>query len=88
MQTGTQCITSSAHIVCAILLKCLSLLPCLSYCQTEKKNDLHLERKSSRGRDGRGINYTTLKKALNEIAAGAKGAAYSTNSCQLHNEHC
>lgn len=28
------------------------------------------------------------KKALNEGAAGAKGAAYSTNSCQLHNEHC
>lgn len=36
-----------------------------------------------------GINYSLLKKkALNKGAAGAKGAAYSTNSCQPHNEHC
>lgn len=26
------------------------------------------------------------RKALNERASGAKGAAYSTNSCQPHNE--
>lgn len=49
--------------MCAILLKCYSMLPCLSYCQKEK-NDLHLERKSFRGRDGGGINYSPLKKKL------------------------
>lgn len=30
----------------------------------------------------------TEKKALNEGAAEAKGSAYSTNSCHLHNEPC
>lgn len=35
------------------------------------------------------INYSSLKKkALNEGAAEAKGSAYSTNSCHLHNEPC
>lgn len=40
------------------------------------------------GKGRRGINYFPLKKSLNEGAAGAKGAAYSTNSCQTHNELC
>lgn len=31
---------------------------------------------------------TEKKKALNEGAAEAKGSAYSTNSCHLHNEPC
>lgn len=32
--------------------------------------------------------FLTEKKALNEGAAEAKGSAYSTNSCHLHNEPC
>lgn len=33
-------------------------------------------------------NYSSLKNTLNEGAVRAKGAAYSNNNCQPHNEHC